>query len=112
MVYLIVRLLVNAGVIMALPYIIPDISISNFYYALIAAFVLGLVNVLVKPLIKLITLPISIITLGLFNLVINAVLLWFVASFIQGFEIVGFWPAFWGALVISVVNVIMNWLKK
>lgn len=110
--FLLIRLLINAGVIMALPYILPNISVQNFWYALIVALVLALINITLKPLAKLIALPLNILTLGLFNLIINAIFLYLIAYLVDGFTIIGFWPAFWGALIISVVNVILNWIKK
>lgn len=77
---------------------------AGFYPALIAAVIFGLLNVLVKPIIKLITLPINILTLGTFGLVINGALLWFVGSFVAGFSVTTFTGAIIGAFIISLVN--------
>jgi len=101
---IIVRILVIAVVILLIPKLISGISVASFYYALIAALAFGLVNLIIKPLIGLITLPINIITLGLFGLIVNAVLFWLVAAFVPGFEISNFVAAFLGALVVSVAN--------
>ncbi len=100
----ILRVIIVALVILALPHFIVGISVSGFYPALIAAVIFGLLNLLVKPIIKIITLPINILTLGLFGLVINGALLWFVGSFVNGFNVATFTAAILGALVISVAN--------
>ncbi|HEU0081122.1 MAG TPA: phage holin family protein [Candidatus Paceibacterota bacterium] len=101
---MILRVLIMAAAIMALPYVISGISVAGWYPALVAAAVFGLLNLVIKPVIKLITLPINILTLGLFGLVVNGALLWFVASFVDGFAIASFGAAFLGALVLSLVN--------
>ena len=89
--------LINALSLLAVPYVLPSVSIDSFYVALVTALLLGLVNTLIRPLLVIVTLPITILTLGLFTLVINGLLFWFVASFVQGFHVGGFWSAFWGA---------------
>ncbi|PJE73905.1 MAG: hypothetical protein COV01_03625 [Candidatus Taylorbacteria bacterium CG10_big_fil_rev_8_21_14_0_10_41_48] len=101
---IILRIIIIALVIMALPYIVSGVSVSGFYPALIAALILGVLNLVVRPIISLLTLPVNMLTLGLFGLVINGALLWFVASFVQGFAIASFWSAFLGALLVSLVN--------
>jgi putative membrane protein len=78
--------------------------VDSFYTAMIVAVVLGLVNAVIRPLLVLLTLPITIVTLGLFIFVINGLLFWFVASFIEGFTVAGFWPALFGAIVYSVIS--------
>jgi len=102
--YLIVRWIINALALMLMPYIFTSIHVANFYVALITALILGLVNALIRPVLILLTLPVTILTLGLFILVINALMFWFVASFVQGFSVAGFWPAFWGAIVYSIIS--------
>jgi putative membrane protein len=101
---LIIRWIINALALFALPYIFTSIHVASFYVALITALVLGLVNALIRPLLILLTLPVTILTLGLFILVINGLLFWFVGSFVQGFVVAGFWPAFWGAIVYSIIS--------
>lgn len=102
---IILRIVVIALVIMALPYILPSgISVSGFYPALIAAIILGVLNLIVRPIISLLTLPVNMLTLGLFGLVINGALFWFVASFVDGFSITSFWFAFLGSLIVTAVN--------
>ncbi len=109
---LILRWVINAGVLLLLANYLPGITVSGWYTALITALVLGLVNALIKPLLIILTLPINILTLGLFTLVINALLFWFVGTFIQGFSVAGFWPAFWGALILSLVSWFVSSLLK
>ena len=110
--YLILRLLINAATLIGIANFLPGISVSGFYAAVITALVLGFVNALIRPIIILLTLPITIVTLGLFTLVINALLFWFVGTVVKGFEVAGFWPAFWGALIMSMVSWIVSWLLE
>lgn len=98
--------LVNALGVLATGYFVPGVSVASFYIALIVAALLGALNLLVRPILVVLTLPITLLTLGLFTFVINALLFWFLASFIQGFAVSGFFAAFLGALVVSVVSFI------
>lgn len=102
--------LINALSLVLIAYLFPGIEIGSFATALIVALVLGLINAVVRPIIILLTLPINILTLGLFTLVINGLLFWFVASFIEGFYIAGFWSAFFGALLFSIVSTLISYL--
>lgn len=102
--HLILRWLLSAGTLMLIAYYLPGITVAGFYTALIAALVLGLCNALVRPIILFFTLPITILTLGLFTFVINALLFWLVSTVVKGFYVDGFYPAFWGALIMSVVG--------
>ncbi len=102
--------LIDAGTLVLLPYILPGVQVRTFATALVVALVLGLVNMIVRPLLVLLTLPITLLTLGLFILVINALLFWMVASFVQGFQVQGFWAAFWGALAYSIITTLVSWL--
>ncbi|MCI0478991.1 phage holin family protein [Candidatus Uhrbacteria bacterium] len=99
-----IRFLLNAVAVMAAAYVVPGISIQNFWAALVAAIVIGILNALVRPLLILLTLPVTILTLGLFTLVINALLFWIAATLVSGFTVAGFWAAFWGALVFWLVS--------
>ena len=111
---LIIRWLATAGALLAIAYyhLIPGISVTNFYAALVAVLVLGLINALIRPLILLLTLPFNILTLGLFTLIINALLFWFASTLVKGFNVSGFWAAFWGSLAMWVVNWFINGLLK
>lgn len=83
---------------------------ANFWSALIAALVIGLVNALIRPLLLILTLPVNILTLGLFTLVINAFMFWLASSIVKGFDVANFWAAFWGALVFWLVSWLVNGL--
>ena len=109
---ILIRWLIYAVAIMLLTYVVPGISVKNFYSALLAALVLGLVNAVIRPLIILLTLPVNILTLGLFTLVINALMLWLVSSIVKGFDVKNFVAAFLGALILWVVGWITNALTK
>lgn len=104
MIQLLLRWLINAGALLALPFLFDSIQINGFYTALIVALVLGLVNAIIRPVLVLLTLPVTLLTLGLFILVINALLFWFVASFVDGFSVTGFWSAFFGAIVYALIS--------
>lgn len=101
---IVLKVVVVALSIMGLPRIIPDIAVSGFFYALLAAFAIGIVNLLIKPLISLVTLPVNILTLGVFGLLVNGGLLWLVALYVPGFTITTFMGAFLGALVMAAVH--------
>ena len=95
---------INALALLALPYGLSGIHVKSFWTALLVALVLGLLNTLVRPLLVLLTLPITIVTLGLFLLVINGLLFWLADAFVPGFEVSGFWWAVAGAIVYSIVS--------
>jgi len=109
---LLVRWILNALALLGIAYYLPGIEVSGFYSALIIALVLGLVNALVRPILVVLTLPITIVTLGLFILVINALLFWFTSTVVKGFEVDGFVSAFIGALIMTVVSWIASSLIK
>lgn len=93
--------------ILVAAYIVPGASVT-FVGALIAAVVLGALNLFIRPIIVLLTLPINILTLGLFSLVINALLVMLAASLVPGFSVVGFWMAFLFAVVLAIINWLFN----
>lgn len=103
-----IRLLVNAVALIAVAYVVPGIHVSGFLAALIAALILGVVNAILRPILFLITLPLQIVTLGLFTLVINGFLFWLVGALHVGLTVDGFWPGFWGAIVMSIVSWILS----
>jgi putative membrane protein len=104
--------LLNAGALLAVAYLVPAIHVESFFSALIAALVLGLVNAVMRPLLILLTLPVTLLSLGLFILVINGLLFWLVGSILAGFVVDGFWPGFFGAIVYSIVSWTLNALLK
>ena len=100
--------LVNALALIAVAYLMPSIEVSSFGAALVAALVLGLVNAVVRPVLVLLTLPVTILTLGLFIFVLNGLLFWMVASWLEGFHVAGFWAGVLGAIVFSVVSWLLS----
>lgn len=109
MIKFVVRWGVKALAIYLLPYVFPgQIKVRDFATAIIAAAVLAVVNVLVKPLVTVLTLPVNILTLGLFSFVINALMLWLTTLLVSGFIIRGFLAALLGALVLAILSGIMN----
>jgi putative membrane protein len=101
---LLVVWLINTVALIAVAYLVPGVSVATFAAALVAALVLGLVNTVIRPILILLTLPATILTLGLFIFVINGLLFWFVGSFIQGFVVAGFWWGVLGAIVYSLIS--------
>jgi len=95
---------------MVAAYIVPGVSIRSFGAALVAALIIGLVNALIRPLVLLLTLPVNILTLGLFTLVINALMFWLASGIAKGFDVTGFSAAFLGALVYWLTSWIVNGL--
>lgn len=89
-------------------YITGDGVWDRFKIALLAGLLLGLFNLLVKPIVKIVSLPINVLTLGLFNIIINAGMLWIVDYFIKGLKVSGFWGYIWGSLVISVISIVLS----
>ncbi|MFL6710190.1 MAG: phage holin family protein [Massilia sp.] len=101
---LILTWIINAIALMALPYLMHSVSVTNIGAALIAALVLGLVNTLIRPVLVILTLPVTLVSLGLFILVINAVLFWGVAQLVDGFHVAGFFSAFLAAILYSIIS--------
>lgn len=100
--------ILNAVALLIVAYILPGITVASFGSALIAAIILGLLNMLVKPVLLILTLPLTVLTLGLFLLVINALLFWLAGSILRGFEVSGFWWAFAGAIVYSIATSLLS----
>ena len=96
--------ILNSVALLAVAYLLPGIVVASFGSAMLAALILGLVNMLVRPVLVLLTLPITIVTLGLFLFVINALLFWFVGSVLKGFQVQGFWWAVGGAILYSIIS--------
>ena len=112
MAYFILRVLVAAlGLWLATEWV-TGIHVSTPTTLILAALLLGLVNAVVRPIVVLLTLPFTLVTLGLFLLVVNAAMLGLVAAFLPGFSVSGFWPAFWAAIVVSVVSWVGSVLFK
>jgi len=96
--------ILNAVALLAVTWLLPSIQVSGFGAALIAALVLGFINTLVRPVLALLTLPITLLTLGIFYLVLNGLLFWLASALLPGFHIEGFWSAVFGALLYGVIT--------
>lgn len=103
---LVVNWVISGLAIMITGYLLPGVTLTGFKAALLAALVLGLVNAFIKPVLTILTLPLTIMTLGLFSLVINALLIMLTSRFVSGFHVDGFW---W-AVVFSLVLALVNWI--
>jgi len=104
-----IRALIAAAGLWVADGLIDGVSFDSGAWLLVAAVVLGILNAFVRPLAVILTLPITMITLGLFLLVLNAGMLALAGWMLAGFHIAGFWPAFWGAIIVSVVSSIGSW---
>lgn len=102
------RLLVSALALLIVSYFVSAITVDGLVTALIVAIILGLLNAIVRPILIVLTLPVTIVTLGLFIFIINASLFWFAASFIEGFSVSSFWWALIGSVLVSIISTIGN----
>lgn len=100
--------IVNALALLALPYVVPTIQIAGFGTALLVAVVLGLINTLLRPLLVLLTLPVTLLTLGLFIFVINALLFQLAGALVDGFQVGSFWSAMFGSIAYSLISWLLS----
>jgi len=105
---LLLRLIINAAALYLVAYLVPGVAVSGPLGALVAALVLGIVNAILRPILIILSLPLEIVTLGLFTFVINAALFWFVGHLGLGLTVIGVWPALWGSLILSIVSFIVS----
>lgn len=105
---ILIQLLVNALALIVTAYVVPGITVENFGAALVAAIVIAVINLVVKPIILLVTLPVNVVTLGLFTFIINGLLLWLAAAIVPGFDVAGAIPAILGAIVLALVGMVLN----
>lgn len=108
MIFIILRWVLSALTLLIVAELIPGFQVSSFSYALIVAVFIGFANIVIRPILLILTLPVNIITLGLFTFVVNALILLIIAGIIDGFEITGFGAAFWSALILWALNFIIN----
>ncbi|HSX25359.1 MAG TPA: phage holin family protein [Candidatus Andersenbacteria bacterium] len=101
---ILLRWIINALAILAAAYIVPGIAVQGFGTALLVALVLGLLNIFIKPILILLTLPITIVTLGLFTFVINALLVLLTSKLVPGFFVAGFWQGLLFSIVFSIIT--------
>ncbi|OGH38181.1 MAG: hypothetical protein A3B44_00815 [Candidatus Levybacteria bacterium RIFCSPLOWO2_01_FULL_38_21] len=100
--------LVSALVIISAAYILPGVHVASFMTALVTALVLGIINAILKPILIILTLPINFLTLGLFTLIINTLLILLAAKIVPGFRVDGFWWALLFGIALSVANSVLN----
>jgi len=112
MMRMLVHWVLSALCLLLVAHFVPGFVVSGIGTALIAAVVIGLVNGTIGSLLKLITFPLAILTFGIFYLIINALMLKLAAMFVPGFEVHGLWPAFWGGIILSVLNMIVREILK
>jgi putative membrane protein len=105
---LILHWLLSAVALMIVAHLVPGFYVRDFKAALIAALVIGLVNATLGFLLKVVSFPFIILTLGIFWFIINALMLMVASAFVPGFLVRGFWPAFWGAIVLSLINMVFR----
>ena len=105
---LLIKILVTAGLVLLIANFMPGVHVAGFTTALIVAIVLGLLNIFIKPILVIFTLPVTILTLGLFLLVINAIIILLCANIVGGFAIDSFWTALFFSIVLSLLQSIMN----
>ena len=105
---LLIKWLLSAAALLLVAYLYSGVQVSSFTAALIAAFVIGLLNAVVRPVLVLLTLPVTVVTLGLFLFVINALMFWAAASMLDGFEVRGFVAALIGSLIYSLIGMVIE----
>ena len=108
--FFIIRLIISMVAILIVSYLFPKmIRVDGFLAALVAAFLLGIVNAILRPVLVFLTFPITLVTLGLFLLIINGLMLWLVSALVRGFHVSGFWGAVFGSILISLVSWVFSW---
>ena len=105
---LILKWLLSAAALLGVAYLYSGVVVSSFGAALIAAFVIGLFNMVLRPVLVVLTLPVTLVTLGLFLFVINALMFWSAAGILQGFYVRDFYAALWGSLIYSVLGLVID----
>ena len=105
---IVIRWLITTLAIMAVPYLSSGVKVDGFFSALLASAILGILNALVRPLLIILTLPLTIVTIGLFIFVINALLFEFAAAVVPGMHVDSFWSALWASIIVSIVSWILN----
>ena len=109
---LLLRWFINALIVILVAYLVPGIHVASFYTALLVALALGILNAVVRPILIILTLPITLLTLGLFTLIINAALFWFVSTVVKGFTVDNFGVALLGALILWIFSLFTNFGLK
>ena len=105
----IIRILINGVAVFLTAYLLPGVTVKNFLHAILVAVVLSVINAVIKPILVILTIPITILTLGLFILVINALIIMLVDYLLSGFKVKNFWWALAFSIVLSIINAILQW---
>lgn len=105
---IILRWVITAVAVLITAYVLPGVTVDGVFIALVVAVLLGVINVFLKPIVVILTLPINILTLGLFTFVINAAVVLFVARVVEGFDVSNFWWALLFSLVLSAINAVLH----
>lgn len=109
--HLIVKVIINAAALMFTASLIDGIYVDGWGAVIVASIILGIINAVIRPILLILTLPLNVLTLGLLTFVINGLMLKLVSVVVgNGFNIVGFWPAVVGAIILSVVSTVLSWL--
>lgn len=108
MLNLLLRWLAFAFALLVVAWILPGITLNGLIPALLAVLIMGLANIFIRPVLLILTIPINILTLGLFTFIINALLFLFVAKVVTGFVVSGFWAALFGSLLLSILSMYIN----
>lgn len=106
------KLIIQAIAITVSAYIVPGIAVHDFLTAVVVAALLAIFNILVKPILLILTLPVTILTLGLFVFVINAVIVMLISAFVPGFTVVSLWSGLIFSIVLTIVNTLLNWATR
>lgn len=107
---LLLHWVLSAVLLIVVAHVVPGIAVDGFVAALIAALVIGLVNATLGTILKVITFPLTIFTFGIFLIIINALMLIVASRLVHGFHVSGFVPAFWGALLLSILHMVLKWV--
>jgi putative membrane protein len=110
--HFLLRLLINGIVFYLIALYVPGIHANGFVSAIVAAFIFGIVNAIIRPIVLVLTLPLTIVTLGLFIIVVNALMFWLATWIAPGFRVDGFTPALIGGIIMMIVGLITNHLFK
>ena len=108
MLKLILKWLLSAAALLGVAYIYSGVAVASFGTAMVAALIIGLMNMLVRPILVVLTIPVTLLTLGLFLFVINALMFWAASGLVSGFEVNGFWAALLGSLIYSALGVVID----
>jgi putative membrane protein len=110
--HLVLRIVLNGLALMLVAYLYSGVSIDSPLAAIVAAVVLGIVNAIIRPVLLFLTLPVTLLTLGLFIFVINALMFWLTAELVPGFRVSGFMQALIGSVMYSVITIVTSWIIK